>query len=189
MKRATLMLALLLALGGTTAAIAGATDATPASTERMSELDGQILKRLNVTRAAHGLRPLVASNELGAAADAHSRELIQAGVFQHESPDGTSFARRVKRFYSATGYARWAAGENLLYSNTALHADAAINAWLDSPPHRRNLLDPSWREVGVGTMRANSAGGVFGGDPTLVITMDFGVRSGARAAAAMAPAK
>jgi uncharacterized protein YkwD len=188
MKRATLMLALLLALGGTTAAVAGATDATPSSAERVSELDGQILKRLNLTRSTRGLRPLVASNELGAAATAHSRELIQAGVFQHDSPDGTSFARRLKRFYSATGYARWAAGENILYSSTALNADAAIGAWLDSAPHRRNLLDPSWREVGIGTVRADSAGGVFGGDPTWVITMDFGVRTGARVAV-MASAK
>ncbi len=182
------MLGLLLALSGAVAGTAYATDATPATTERLQTLDGQILTRLNATRAAHGLRPLVVSDGLENAAVAHSRDLIQAGVFQHDSPDGTSFVQRLKHFYSPSGYSSWTAGENILYNTADIDADTAIQAWLDSPPHRENMLNPDWREVGIGSVHASTAGGTFGGAPTWVITMDFGARTGGAKAAAKAPA-
>ena len=47
-----------------------------------------------------------------------------------------------------------------------------------SPAHRENMLTPEWREVGIGSLRARSAGGIFAGEATWVITMDFGARSG-----------
>ena len=187
MKRAILMLGLLLALSGAIAGTAPASDATPATTQRLQGLDAQILARLNATRAAHGLRPLVVSAELENAAVAHSRDLIHSGVFQHDSPDGTSFARRLKHFYSPSGYSKWMAGENLLYKTAEVDADTAIQAWLHSPAHRANLLSPSWREVGIGSVHASTAGGTFGGSPTWVITMDFGARTGGTTAAAKAP--
>jgi len=183
MKRAILMLGLLLALSGAAASTASASDATPASTERLQALDAQILTRLNATRAAHGLRPLVVSGQLENAAVTHSRDLLQAGVFQHDSPDGTSFAQRLKRFYSPVGYSSWTAGENILYNTGDIDANGAIQAWLDSPPHRQNMLDPDWREVGIGSVHASTAGGTFGGGPAWVITMDFGVRLGGAKAA------
>jgi len=182
------MLGLLLALSCTVVGTAPASDATPATTERLQALDGQILTRLNATRAAHGLRPLVVSSGLENAAVAHSRELIQAGVFQHDSPDGTSFVQRLKHFYSPSGYSSWTAGENLLYNTADIDADTAIQAWLDSPPHRENMLNPDWREVGIGSVHASTAGGMFGGAPTWVITMDFGARTGGAKAAPKAPA-
>jgi uncharacterized protein YkwD len=58
-----------------------------------------------------------------------------------------------------------------------MDAGAVIQAWLDSPAHRDNMLGTGWREVGIGAMRASSAGGTFGGKPTWVITMDFGIRT------------
>ena len=177
------MLGLLLALSGAVGGTASAADATPASTERLQALDVQILARLNATRTAHGLRPLVVSGQLENAAVAHSRDLLQAGVFQHDSPDGTSFVQRLKRFYSPSGYSSWTAGENILYNTGDIDADTAIQAWLDSPPHRRNMLDPEWREVGIGSVHASTAGGTFGGGPAWVITMDFGARTGGAKAA------
>ena len=101
------------------------------------------------------------SAELENAAVAHSRDLIQAGVFQHDSPDGTSFVRRLKHFYSPSGYSSWTAGENLLYNTADIDADTAIQAWLHSPPHRENLLNPAWREVGIGSVHASTAGGTL----------------------------
>ena len=178
MKRAALILGLLLALSGAIVGTTHASDSTPTATLRLEALDRQILTRLNATRAARGLRPLVISDELENAATAHTRALIRAGVFQHDSPDGTPFAQRLKHFYSPSGYATWAAGENLLYDTADIDAAAAIRAWLDSPPHRHNMLDPAWREVGISSGHASSAGGTFRGQPTWVITMDFGARTG-----------
>ena len=53
-----------------------------------------------------------------------------------------------------------------------------IRAWLNSPPHRENMLAPNWREVGIAALHASSAPGFFGDEPTVLITMDFGARSG-----------
>lgn len=169
---------MLLALVAAFAGQARASDAAPAASERLQALDRAILIGLNETRAQHGLRPLVLSRALESAAVFHSRSMLQGGFFAHESQDGSSFVLRLKRFYRPAGYASWSAGENLLYDTGALDAQSAIVAWLASPEHRRNMLDPAWREVGIAAMHASAAGGTFGGQPTWVVTMDFGTRTG-----------
>jgi len=183
MKRALVLLALLLAVTGGIADRAAAAGAAPAATERLPGLDHAILVRLNATRVSRGLRPLVLSDELQAAAVAHSRSMLEGGFFAHESRDGSSFVARVKRFYRSSGTDAWSAGENILYDTAELDAGTAIEAWLGSPAHRDNMLAPEWREVGIGSLHASTAGGAFGGEPTWVITMDFGARAGAGKAA------
>ena len=44
-----------------------------------------------------------------------------------------------------------------------------------SPPHRKNILTPHWREIGISAMRLAAAPGVFGGQDATIITTDFGV--------------
>jgi len=178
MKRALILFVLLLAATGVIAGPATAAGAAPAATERLPALDHEILVRLNEARTARGLRPLVLSDDLQDAAVAHSRAMLEGGFFAHESKDGSSFVARVKRHYRAAGYTGWSAGENLLYNTEAVDATTAIEAWLSSPAHRENMLTPEWREVGIGSVHAASAGGTFGGEPTWVITIDFGTRTG-----------
>jgi uncharacterized protein YkwD len=179
-RRATAVAAVLLALLASLAGQAGAADAVPGSVNRVQSLDRAILIRLNETRAQHGLRTLVLCQALRDAAASHSRSMLENGFFAHESLDGSPFGARIRRFYRPAGYASWSAGENLLYDTGELDADTAVKAWLASPEHRRNMLDPAWREVGIASMHAPSAGGTFGGEPTWVVTMDFGVRTGGR---------
>ena len=178
MKRALVLCALLVTLGISLAGTASAADAAPASAERLLALDQLILTGLNECRAKHGLRPLVMSRDLRDAAVSHSRAMLQRGFFAHDAPGGPSFAARVRSFYRSAGYTNWRAGENLLYDKKVVTADDAIAAWLASPAHRENLLTPEWREVGIGSLRATVAGGIFGGEATWVVTMDFGARSG-----------
>ena len=182
MKRTTVLFALLCAVIGLIAVPASATTRTPATTERLPVLEEGILARLNATRAAHGLRSLTLSDDLQSAAIAHSRSMLEDGYFQHESKNGSPFFERVKAFYRADGYTRWAVGENLLYNTGGtLDAGSAIDAWLNSPAHRDNMLSSGWREVGIGALHAAAAGGTFGGDPTWIVTMDFGSRTGGKA--------
>ncbi len=182
MKRAALVFALCFASIGLFQGAASASTTTQSSVVRLRQLDSAILDGLNATRAAHGLRRLVLSTNLQQAATAHSQSMLQDGYFAHESVNGTSFVARVKRFYSPSGYNAWSAGENLLYNTAEMDAATAIAAWLGSPPHRENMLGPRWREVGIASLHASSAGGMFGGEPTWVITMDFGARTGGRSA-------
>ena len=67
-------------------------------------------------------------------------------------------------------------GENLVWASPDLSADQAIQMWLNSPPHRKNLLTPEWREVGLGAVRALDAPGVYEGLDVTILTADFGVR-------------
>ena len=48
---------------------------------------------------------------------------------------------------------------------------------MNSPEHRANLLDRSWREVGLSAVHAASAPGVYGGDEVTIVTADFGFRT------------
>ncbi len=144
-------------------------------TQRDVAFERALMNEMNVVRARHGLRALKASGELGAAAAAHTRSMASTGLFQHDSADGSPFHVRVRRFYDTRG-GDWFVGENLAYGGAPLAAKSAISAWMQSPPHRRNLLNGSWREVGVGAMLVQRAPGAFRGATVVIVTADFGLR-------------
>jgi uncharacterized protein YkwD len=141
------------------------------------ELERGVLAEINALRAGKGLAPLRLNARLGRAADAHSYAMARRGFFAHESHDGTSFSSRLRRFYGPAGYSRWTVGENLLWSSPTIDAAGALRMWLNSPPHRKNLLAPGWREIGLSAVRAAAAPGVYEGRETTIITADFGARS------------
>ena len=175
LTRAAVVAALaLLSVGAATANAVGTPVRTVAS---VNQLESQVLGELNVIRRSHGLTPLRLSRPLSAAADAHSRAMGKFGFFSHESRDGSEFWARVKRWYGPGGYRTWAVGENLLWSSGQLSAAAAVKLWMESPGHRKNILTPSWREVGLAAVSVASAPGVFGGRDVVIITSDFGVRT------------
>jgi uncharacterized protein YkwD len=144
--------------------------------ERVQTMEQELLTAINAMRVNHGLRPLRASRHLRAAAGMHSAEMATRGYFEHSSANGTPFWRRVARFYPARGYRDWSVGENIAMGSPGLDAREALDEWLQSPPHRANLFDRSWRDAGIGAMFASSAPGCFHGSPTMVVTLDFGER-------------
>jgi uncharacterized protein YkwD len=135
-----------------------------------------ILRQINAVRLDRGLRPLRAAAPLSAAARSHSVEMGERGYFEHESADGTAFWRRVRRWYASRGFGYWMVGENLLWSSGALTAAEVVRMWMNSPPHRRNLLDRRWREIGLSPRHFDTAPGVFRGLSVTIVTADFGVR-------------
>jgi uncharacterized protein YkwD len=165
--------AAVLATPAVTAATAGAgANRKTLSLTALRALDAQILARLNTIRAARGLRALRQSARLAAAAARHSREMATSGLFQHESPDGSSFAKRIQRFYPRPA----ALGETLLWWSPDAGATAIVDEWLSSPEHREILLDPSYREVGVSAVHDTAAPGDFEGLEATIVTADFGSR-------------
>jgi uncharacterized protein YkwD len=139
-------------------------------------LEAQVLERMNALRRSRGLAPLRVSRGLRSAADAHSSAMLSRGFFSHSSADGSSFWRRVQRYYPRGRSGVWSVGENLLWSSPDVDASRAIQMWLNSPTHRRILLTARWREVGLSAVHASVAPGVYGGRPVTVLTADFGVR-------------
>jgi uncharacterized protein YkwD len=143
-----------------------------------STLDQSVLADINAFRVAHHLAPLRLSPALTTAARSHTLQMEADGYFAHTSVDGTAFWKRIAGFYPSTGYASWSVGENLLWSSPDVTAANALHMWVDSPEHLRNLLDPSWREIGVSAVHAADAPGVFHGLPVTIVTTDFGTRRG-----------
>jgi len=68
-------------------------------------------------------------------------------------------------------------GENLLWSTTGLSASGAVKLWMASPDHRKNILTPLWREVGLSAVTVEAAPGVFASRNVVIITSDFGTRT------------
>jgi uncharacterized protein YkwD len=174
MHRALLVLVVALAagLGAGTPSVSAASQ----TAQRDAALERAIVDRINTIRVQHDLKPLAVARGLSNAALAHTRALASRGLFQHESADGTPFHKRVGRYYAQSGFGSWSVGENLVFGTAPFDADDAVQAWLDSPGHRRNMLSPHWREVGVGVIVAHSAPGVYGGDTVVIATADFGTR-------------
>ena len=139
-------------------------------------LNRQIAFVINTFRRAHGLGALRVSGHLNAASRQHSEEMGADGYFDHDSADGTAWWKRIQHYYPQAGYTYWAAGENLLFSSPDIAAAAALKQWIASPEHLQNLLNPTWRNLGVGSVHVTDAGGVYAGDTVTIITTDFGAR-------------
>ena len=139
-------------------------------------LDLAILSQLNQIRTAHGLGPLTVSPSLTAAATAHTHDMISNGYFGHNSANGEPFWKRVADFYPDRNYSYWSVGENLFWSAGRATPGGAVKAWMASPDHRANILDPRWAQIGIAAVNAPAVPGTYLNLDVTVITTDFGVR-------------
>ena len=166
------------------AALAGALASTALAAPRrhagavvsLSPLESGVLADVNRFRRDHGLVALRISSALTAASREHSQSMAARGYFSHDSADGSPFGRRLRRYYPPARYAFWSVGENLLWSSPDVDPARALQMWEASPPHRENLLNPAWREIGVAAVHVGSAPGAYGGRAVTILTTDFGVR-------------
>jgi uncharacterized protein YkwD len=97
----------------------------------------------NKQRVDKGLPPLAVDRGLCLAAADHSADMEKLDFFDHESPvEGkTTPADRAKNFGTT------AAAENIAQAKSG---EKAVEMWMDSDGHRRNILDPYYRRIGVG---------------------------------------
>lgn len=165
--------------GGAAAAGADGSQTAPAGAERGPAagdfFEHAVVVEINAVRRERGLRPLRRSPGLAAAASRHTAGMASLGVFAHELPGGPRFARRFRTRYRPLGRG-WSVAENLAVMWPTLTAREAVRMWLGSPPHRRNLLSPRWRDIGVAVLFAPAAPGDFGDSDVTLVTADFGVR-------------
>jgi uncharacterized protein YkwD len=106
--------------------------------------EAQVLALVNKERAAGGCSPVTANDRLTRAADDYSDVMASSGVMSHTGPDGSTMTTRVE----AAGYEWSTLGENIARGQ----ADAAsvMKSWMNSPGHRANILNCSFKELGVG---------------------------------------
>ena len=105
----------------------------------------------NRERARHGLPRLRENPLLRRAAERHTDNMVSERFFDHTSPSGSTMVERIRR----TGYTKrarsWALGENIAWGSGSLATAAQIHrSWMKSPGHRANILQRSFREIGIG---------------------------------------
>jgi uncharacterized protein YkwD len=140
------------------------------------QMESSIACLINQERSSHGLQPVSPNGDLRQAALSHSDEMISESYFEHTSPSGVTFIDRIE----STGYMHsarsWVVGENLVWGTGPRSTpDALVTAWMNSPPHRENLLRPSFREIGIaavpGTPQSQSA------LPGVTVSSEYGYRT------------
>ena len=111
------------------------------------------------------MSPLTESTVLDQAAQAKGADMLNKGYWAHVAPDGT----QPWKFFSDFGYNYRYAGENLArdFSNAA----SAVDAWMNSPSHRENLLSPKYQDIGIAVVE-----GKLAGVDTTIIVQFFGNR-------------
>ena len=130
---------------------------------------------LNRKRENHGLHSLDKSGRLKTAAQNHTNYMDDHRCFAHECSGEPSVLSRLKKVnYIIGGLRAWLYGENIAYGGSQLGTPKAIvRAWMHSPEHRYNILNPDFRQIGIGFVRGippkpGASGATF--------TTDFGMR-------------
>ncbi len=130
---------------------------------------------VNRERTANGVSPLQADSALELSAQRHTESMAFGDYFEHVGPDGTPASRMRAAGYIYSSRIGYEIGENIGWGTLWLATPRAIvAAWMASPGHRANILDPSFRDTGIGVSAhppASLAHGQAGG----IYTQDFGV--------------
>jgi uncharacterized protein YkwD len=108
-----------------------------------SRVAAEMLRRVNDLRRRAGLAPLAANPLLDRVSQEHAEDMLARSYFGHKTPEGLGPSDRAR----ADGY-RPGIGENLVEERFSV--EEALEAWMDSPDHRKNILDPGCRELGMG---------------------------------------
>jgi uncharacterized protein YkwD len=173
------------ALGKTAVASTGKAKARAAATrecanenlaptpDNLEQVRAAIVCLHNQIRGQRGLGTLKGNTRLRKAAEGHSADMVRKGFFEHTTPSGTTMVDRILRARFVRPSDGWLLGENLAWGTGALATPrGAVDAWMNSPAHRANVLKRGYREVGVGI----ALGIPTGDDPGVTYTVDFGTR-------------
>lgn len=102
-----------------------------------------VLASINAVRAKAGCGPLKFNKALMAAAQGHARNMAEQNFFSHRDKTGRGITGRVR----SQGYRYGMVAENIAAGQES--PGEAVQAWLDSPGHRKNILNCKYRETGI----------------------------------------
>lgn len=126
--------------------VAEANEVVATSVNQTNPVHQSILDLSNAARQDADLGQLSFSTQLNAAAQRHANDLAAGAKFSHTGSDGSTMKDRVV----ASGYDYWTIAENIYYQAPRNRPERAVQGWLKSPGHRRNLLNARFTEMGVG---------------------------------------
>jgi uncharacterized protein YkwD len=129
---------------------------------------------INNRRVKRGLPRLRINHRLSKAAMWHTHDMVRRNYFGHVSKRGRDVVDRLRRTRYLGGKFSWAVGENLAWGSGPLGTPRKIvRAWMRSAGHRRNMLNPRYREMGIGVI---ADGPVKTDLPAATYTTTFGIR-------------
>lgn len=111
-----------------------------------SVISSVLIDLTNQARSKHGLPPLLYSAQLFNAATAKGNDMVTRHYFSHFAPDGTS----PWHWFDTAGYSFLFAGENLAINFRS--STEVEKAWMASPKHKDNILDPRYEDIGIATV-------------------------------------
>ncbi|MFJ7492612.1 CAP domain-containing protein [Streptomyces sp. NPDC097727] len=121
-----------------------ASTSTPKPAAPASGAAARIVTLVNSERSKAGCSPLTMNAKLTKAAQDHSADMASHRNMSHTGSDGSDPGDRITR----AGYQWSAYGENVAYGYTT--PESVMAGWMNSPGHKRNILDCSFKEIGVG---------------------------------------
>ncbi|MFA1735946.1 CAP domain-containing protein [Lysinibacillus fusiformis] len=127
------------------------TSSTPSTTtSNVNAFEQEVVKLTNAERTKAGLSPLQTDDKLMAAAREKSQDMQSNNYFSHTSPTFGSPFDRMK----ALGIAYKSAGENIAQGQRS--PQEVVQAWMDSPGHRANILNGKFTHIGVGYVKSGN---------------------------------
>ena len=115
----------------------------------------RVVELTNLERKKNGLPSLRLNSRLATAAQKHSHSMANRDFFSHTGHDNSKMSDRI----TAEGY-RWSFCAENIYAGGST-PEEAVQGWMNSSGHRRNILNPNAREIGVGYYYlANDTGNV-----------------------------
>lgn len=124
---------------------------------------GSLLADTNAQRAANGFGALSLNSKLDSAAQANADDMAARDYWSHYTPDGNP----PWIWVTNQGYSYQKLGQNLATGFD--DEQSTINGWMASPPHRENLLDPDYTDVGFGYANVPDYTAAGGGPMTVVV--------------------
>jgi hypothetical protein len=125
-----------------------------------------VVKLVNQARVKENLEPLVVNEKLAKAAQDKADDMIAHDYFAHNSPQGITPWDWITRNKYSYKYA----GENLAMGFIDVQDEQ--RAWMNSPDHRKNILNENYQEIGVAV-----ESGLIDGVQTIIAVQEFGSRA------------
>ncbi|MFZ2226683.1 MAG: CAP domain-containing protein, partial [Candidatus Moraniibacteriota bacterium] len=129
-----------------------------------SEINAEnVIRYVNEARSKEGLLELATSEKLTEVAKAKVNDMVTNHYFAHTSPAGLT----PWHWFETVGYDYRYAGENLAINFITAESEQA--AWMNSPTHRKNIMNVNYQEIGV-AVAAGEVNGTLG----IIAVQEFG---------------
>ncbi|MGB9706561.1 MAG: CAP domain-containing protein [Microgenomates group bacterium] len=123
----------------------------------------KVIELTNQKRAEQGLEPLTVNDLLNEVAKRKASDMFAFNYWAHTSPSG----RDPWSFFKEVGYKYIYAGENL--ARDFMDSQGVVEAWMNSPTHKDNIVNPNYKEIGVAVVN-----GTLNGVETTLVVQVFG---------------